>query len=183
MISRSLLEGHPAEVAPRVLGALLVSDIGSRTAVRITEVEAYAQDDAASHSFRGRTQRNGAMFGPAGTLYVYRSYGIHWCANVVTGLVGEGAALLIRAGIPVEGESLMADRRGRNNHVSDGPGKLTQALAIDGSLDNADLLDPASPVRLEGGEGVRETFTTSPRVGITKAVDARWRFRVGSGPT
>ncbi len=180
MIERGWLETHPAEVAPRLLGWLLVSGVGPRTVVKITEVEAYAADDPASHSFRGVTSRNGSMFGRAGTLYVYRSYGIHWCANVTTGPEGEGSAVLIRAGEPLEGADVMATRRGRVTHLADGPGKLCQALAVDGTLDGTDLLDPGSPVHLVQGSPPR-SVKESPRVGITKAVDTPWRFEAIDG--
>lgn len=175
MITRASLEAHPAEAAPALLGARLVSDVGTRTILRITEVEAYAPDDPASHSFGGLNRRNRSMFEIAGTLYVYRSYGIHWCANVVTGRSGDGAAVLIRAGVPREGAGVMTERRRRSTHLADGPGKLCQAMAIDGAFDGVDLLDPSSPVRLEPGTAPTR-FEITPRVGITKAVDTEWRF-------
>ncbi len=163
------------EVAPRLLGALLVSEIGGlRTVVRIEEVEAYTEDDPASHSYRGETSRNSTMFGPAGRLYVYRSYGIHWCANVVTGGVGEGAAVLLRGGSPVEGLEVMVERRhGRAGHLTDGPGKLTEALGIDGSHDGHDL--SRSPIRLELATSIPGHVAT-PRIGISRATDRPWRF-------
>lgn len=163
------------EVAPQLLGALLVSEVdGRRTVVRIEEVEAYTEDDPASHSYRGETSRNSTMFGPAGRLYVYRSYGVHWCANVVTGGVGEGAAVLLRGGSPVEGLDVMVERRhSRRGHVADGPGKLTEALGIVGSYDGHDLSLP--PIRLElAGSAVG--YVTTPRIGISRATDRPWRF-------
>jgi len=169
-----LLGGHPAEVAPGLLGWTLTTQVaGSVTSVVIREVEAYSQDDPASHAFRGRTRANGSMFAGAGTLYVYRSYGIHWCANVVTGPVGEGAAILIRGGQPLRGESLMGERRGRANHLTDGPGKLCQALGIDGSFDGTSLF--TGPVRLAPGPAPAG-FEATPRIGIARAVDVPWRF-------
>ncbi len=180
MIERGWLESHPAEVAPQLLGWMLVSEVGARTVVRITEVEAYAADDPASHSFGGITRRNGSMFQRAGTLYVYRSYGIHWCANVTTGPEGEGSAVLIRAGVPLEGADVMAARRGRATHLADGPGKLSQALAVDGALDGTDLLDPGSPVHIVRGSPPR-SVAVSPRVGISKAADTPWRFEAIDG--
>ncbi len=110
-----------------------------RVAGRIIETEAYMSDDPASHSFRGPTPRTAVMFGPAGYLYVYRSYGIHWCANVVTGADGDGQAVLIRAVDPVEGADEMLRRRGRLP-LADGPGKLCQAFGLDGEDDGADLV-------------------------------------------
>jgi DNA-3-methyladenine glycosylase len=164
------------EVAPRLLGMVLISAFGGvECSVALTEVEAYGQADPASHSFRGPSVRNRTMFGPPGHLYVYRSYGIHWCANVVTGPAGEGAAVLLRCGVPVAGMSTMALRRGRSDHLADGPGKLCQALAIDGSHDGLDLLDPESPIRLAPGGPVR-SWTATHRIGITRGTDRPWRF-------
>jgi DNA-3-methyladenine glycosylase len=175
VIDRALLEAHPVDVARMLLGSVLISEVGSPATLRITEVEAYAADDPASHSFRGRTPRNGSMFDKPGTLYVYRSYGIHWCANVVTGVEGVGAAVLLRAGEPIAGRSVMIGRRGRDDHIADGPGKLCQAMGIEGAHDGVDLLDPASPLRLVPGEAPVRVRTT-PRIGISKAVDLPWRF-------
>lgn len=169
------VEGSAVEVAPRLLGALLVSEIdGRRTVLRIEEVEAYTEEDPASHSHRGRTDRNATMFGPPGRLYVYRSYGVHWCANVVTGELGEGEAVLLRGGSPVEGLEVMVERRhGRSRHLTDGPGKLTQALGIDGSHDGHDLSLP--PIRLELAS-VPSAFVATPRIGISRAADRPWRY-------
>jgi DNA-3-methyladenine glycosylase len=167
-------EDDAADVAPRLLGSILTSMIGGEeTAVRVVEVEAYQPDDPASHSFGGMTRRNASMFGPPGHLYVYRSYGIHWCANVVTSPEGVGAAVLLRAGIPLVGIDAMRRRRGRETALVDGPGKLTQALGITGLHDGADLtgellhLEPADrPGR----------YRTTPRIGISKAATTPWRF-------
>ena len=148
--------GPVNEVARRLLGATIWTEFGDRTSVRITEVEAYGGiDDAASHAYRGRMPRNGSMFGPAGTLYVYRSYGIHWCVNIVTGRVGKGQAVLVRAGEIIVGEDVIRSRRGRGDHLTDGPGKLTQALGITGDHDGADLND--GPVHLELSRSGRST--------------------------
>jgi DNA-3-methyladenine glycosylase len=175
VIDRSLLEDHPVRVAPLLLGWHLVSEHqGATTSLVITEVEAYAHDDPASHSFRGETQRNASMFRQAGTLYVYRSYGIHWCANVVTGPAGHGAAVLIRGGTPVRGRDVMAMRRGRADHLTDGPGKLCRSLSIDGSHDGLDLVEGGG-VRLEPGPPPAGHVTT-PRIGITRAAELPWRF-------
>lgn len=170
-----LLTGDPVEVAPLLLGCVLTTRIsGEVTSVRITEVEAYREDDPASHSHRGRTQRNLTMFGTAGRLYVYRSYGIHWCANVVTGPDGYGSAVLLRGGEPLEGRPIMERRRGRTSPLTDGPGKLCQALGIDGSLDGVDVLsDP--DIRLSWG-GTPAQVLATPRIGISKATDRLWRF-------
>ena len=150
------------------------SDAGP-TAVALTEVEAYmGEEDPASHAFRGPTSRNRSMFGPPGTLYVYRAYGIHWCANVATGATGLGQAILLREGIPMVGEELMRARRRRNDHLTDGPGRLAQALGLSGDHDGADLLG-SGPVRLTLA-GISGTVESRERVGIAVARDRLWRF-------
>jgi DNA-3-methyladenine glycosylase len=177
---RSLLSAAAPEIGPRLLGSVLTTMFeGVQTAVVITEVEAYTSTDPASHSFGGRTSRNASMFGPAGTLYVYRSYGIHWCMNVTTGPVGEASALLLRAGVIQAGREIAVRRRGRDVHLSDGPGKLTQALGVTGDHDGLDLLDGTGPVTL--GPGRRLAWRATPRIGISKAVDVPWRW-VAVGP-
>jgi DNA-3-methyladenine glycosylase len=176
-----IFAGPVEQVAPRLLGMILTSRIeGFECSVALTEVEAYGPQDPASHSFRGRTPRNRTMFGSPGHLYVYRSYGIHWCANLVTGSEGEGAAVLLRAGVPVSGALTMIHRRGREDHLVDGPGKLCQALAIDGTHDGLDVLDPESPVGLAPGRPV-PSWTTTPRIGLTRGNHLPWRF-VADGP-
>lgn len=172
---RELLAAAAPEVAPLLLGSVLTTCVdGRETSVVIVEVEAYTASDAASHSFRGPTERNRSMYGAPGTLYVYRSYGIHWCVNVSTGVVGEGSAVLIRAGAVRTGREVMEERRGRRDHLCDGPGKLAQALGIDGSFDGIDSLDSSAAVRLTSGSPLRATRT--PRIGISKAVDLPWRW-------
>ena len=166
--------GDVLAVAPQLLGWTLTTRVGGlETRVRLTEVEAYAPDDPAAHSFIGLTERNATMFGPAGNLYVYRSYGIHWCANVVVGESGDASAVLLRGGIPVVGQSVMEQRRGRTDHLSDGPGKLCQALGIDGSFDGEPLTGPR--VWLEPGDPPASHQAT-PRIGISKATERLWRF-------
>lgn len=170
------LFGPADEVAPNLLGWHLASSVGGvQTEVNLTEVEAYRADDPASHAFKGLRPRNSAMFGPPGTLYVYRSYGVHWCANIVCGDEDTGAAVLVRAGVAVSGIEFMVGRRGRKSHLLDGPGKFTQALGIDISHNHLDLFDPRSPIRLIAGEPPRSIRVT-PRVGITKGVEFPWRF-------
>jgi DNA-3-methyladenine glycosylase len=170
------LRGPSPEVAPLLLGWRLASLVGGVAAeVALTEVEAYSSEDPASHAYNGLRPRNAAMFGPPGTLYVYRSYGIHWCANVVCGDIDIGAAVLVRAGVPTTGIDAMVNRRGRENHLADGPGKLTQALAIDISHNHLDLFDPASPIRLLPGDPPPAVHVTT-RIGITKATELPWRF-------
>jgi DNA-3-methyladenine glycosylase len=164
-------------LAPALLGWRLRTTFdGVATEVVITEVEAYGgEDDPASHAFQGRTDRNGAMFGPAGLLYVYRSYGIHWCCNVVAGEEGTGNAVLVRGGTPAEGAAAMARRRGRADHLCDGPGKLCQALGVTGAHDGTSLRD--GPVRLlPAHPGVQGVVGVSSRVGISRATERPWRF-------
>lgn len=174
-----LLSRPSWEVAPRLLGWRLETRFeGATTAVVLTEVEAYDQADPASHSFRGLTARTKAMFGLPGRLYVYRSYGMHWCVNVVTGPEGYGAAVLLRGGTPVAGRDTMARRRGRSDRLADGPGKLTQALGISGDHDGLVIDD--GPVSLRPGP-VAPLVVATPRIGITQAVETPWRF-VATGP-
>ncbi len=147
-----------------------------RVAGRIIETEAYMSDDPASHSFRGPTPRNVVMFGPPGHLYVYRSYGIHWCANVVTGTDGDGQAVLIRAVDPVEGADEMLRRRGRLP-LADGPGKLCQAFGLDGDDNGADLVGGAPISIVDDGRPSPANPIVGPRIGITRGADTPWRFR------
>lgn len=170
-----LYEGTVVEVARRLVGSQLTSLLGGvRTAVRLTEVEAYGgTEDPASHAYRGETARNRSMFREAGTLYVYRSYGVHWCANVVTGPSGVGEAVLLRAAEPLEGIEEIRRRRGREDHLLDGPGKLCQALGITGAQDGTSL--SSGPVRLEPPEKPVNVEATR-RVGITKGTELPWRF-------
>ena len=175
------LLGPPDVVAPTLLGCWVVTDRpAGRVALRLTEVEAYAGDgtDPAAHSHRGPTPRAAVMFGPPGRLYVYFSYGVHWCANVVVGAEGQGSAVLLRAGVVVVGEELAAARRPSARTPRDlarGPARLTQALAIGPDDKDADLLDPSSPVRLHRGEPPAQV-SDGPRVGISVATELPWRF-------
>lgn len=177
---RAILEGPVLEAAPALLGWRLRSRIDDVvTEVVITEVEAYdGANDPASHAFRGRTSRNQTMFDEPGGLYVYRSYGIHWCMNVVAGPEGRAAAVLLRAGIPTVGQDTMVRRRGRQDHLTDGPGKLCQALGVTGDHDGAPLLGRGM-LSLKPGRPPRSIERT-PRIGISKATDRPWRF-VGLG--
>lgn len=179
-VPREMLLGDPPLVAPKLLNKVLsVEDV----VARIVEVEAYwGSHDPASHAFGGMTPRNATMFGPAGLLYVYRSYGVHWCANIVLGPEGEAAAVLLRAVEPVAGRSAMEQRRplvARPVDISNGPGKLCAALDITGVDDGSDLLDPTGRVRLldDGVPPPSEPLVTS-RVGITRAMENPWRFAV-----
>jgi DNA-3-methyladenine glycosylase len=174
----SLLAGDVVAAARGLLGRRLRSEIGGLACeVVLTEVEAYGgDDDPASHGFGGRTTRNASMFRAAGTLYVYRSYGIHWCLNAVTGAVGEPAAVLLRGARPVLGEEHMRRRRGRADHLCDGPGKLAQALGVTGEQDGTSLLE--GPVWLVGEPPARRRIAAGPRVGISRATESPWRFRL-----
>ena len=147
----------------------------------VVETEAYAADDPASHSFPGRTSRNATMFGPPGRLYVYRSYGLHWCANVVCEPEGTGAAVLLRALEPTHGVEAMRRRRGLEDArlLCAGPGRLTQALGITLAHDGLALDRP--PFRLLPPSAPREV-ATGVRVGITKAEDRPWRYAFRGSP-
>jgi DNA-3-methyladenine glycosylase len=167
-------------VARDLLGHLLVRTMeGVQVVARVVEVEAYQEDDPASHSFRGPTARTSVMFGPPGRLYVYFTYGMHHCMNVVTGDEGEGSAVLLRAAEPLEG--LEAMRRLRGATVTDrllcaGPGRLTQAFGI-GLADNGmDLTSGLDLFVAEGSPVPEERVGVGPRVGISQARDRPWRF-------
>jgi DNA-3-methyladenine glycosylase len=183
-VRRSLLSDAPTEVAPRLLGVVLVA--GER-AGRIVEVEAYGGvDDPGSHARNGLTKRNATMFGPAGHLYVYFTYGMHWCANVATDQEGIGGAVLIRALEPLAGLDGMRAARARartDRDLCSGPAKLTQALAIDGSRDGTDLCDPASVVRLvDDGWRADDEPTVSTRIGLSAGTDLPWRWYLSGDP-
>ncbi|MFW7414775.1 DNA-3-methyladenine glycosylase [Demequina sp. SO4-18] len=175
-------------VAPTLLGARLThhAPAGAVT-VEITEVEAYAgAQDPASHSHRGPTARNQVMFGEAGHLYVYFSYGMHWCANIVTGAAGEGCGVLLRAGRVVEGHDLARERRGpkvTDRSLARGPACLAQSLGIDMSLSASDVL-AGSPLALETGPAIDPAaIAAGPRVGVRLAADVPWRFWIARDPT
>jgi DNA-3-methyladenine glycosylase len=177
------LAGPVEEVAPALLGCLLTAH---GVTVRLTEVEAYGGHgaDPGSHAHRGPTPRSAIMFGPPGRLYVYFTYGMHWCANVVTGPEGEASAVLLRAGEVVEGTALARERRpgASARDLCRGPARLAKALALDAAVLGVDLLAPTSPVRLLPGthEGlVRE----GPRVGLSAGEETPWRFWLDGEPT
>jgi len=164
--------GDAVTVARELIGAvLLVDGVGGL----IVETEAYDMEDAASHSFGGKTERNGAMFGPPGRAYVYRSYGIHWCLNFVCREEGHGAGVLIRALEPLQGIDVMVQRRGLQDPrlLCSGPGKLGQALGITRELNGCRL--DRKPFRVEARQGEHEVLV-GPRIGISKAAEMPWRF-------
>ncbi|MGW5125689.1 DNA-3-methyladenine glycosylase [Streptomyces sp. NPDC004069] len=180
---------HPAEeVAPKLLGAVLTHETPEGTvSITITETEAYSGTaDPASHAYRGRTPRNAVMFGPAGHLYVYRSHGLHWCANIVTGRDGIASAVLIRAGRVVEGEDLARTRRGtkvESPRLARGPGNFCQALGITAEHNGTDLLAGASVTLSEGEPVPAARVRVGPRVGVSKAHDWQHRFYLADDPT
>ena len=177
-----LLGGAVHEVAPLLLGSVLSH---GGVAVRITEVEAYgAADDPGSHAHRGRTPRNSVMFGPAGRLYVYFTYGMHHCANVVCGPEGEAAAVLLRAGEVVSGLELARVRRpgSGDRDLARGPARLCKVLDMDRSYNGADL--GVGPPRLELGDTPDSSVVFSgPRVGLRGAPERPWRFWLTGEPT
>ena len=172
-----LLDRPVLEAAPLLLGATFTH--GGVT-LRLTEVEAYdGPDDPGSHAYRGRTPRNAVMFGPPAHLYVYFTYGMHFCCNVSCGPEGRPSAILLRAGEVVDGIETARGRRGRatDRDLARGPGRLCQALAIGRDDDGLDLRDVLVP-----GPGVAE-ISSGPRVGLRKAADRPWRFWITGDPT
>lgn len=171
------------EVAQDLLGWELWGERGALRA-RIVEVEAYTESDPASHSHRGPTPRNGAMFGPPGTLYVYFVYGMHWCANVVCGPHGVGEAVLLRAAAPLRGQALMAARRGSGRseqELCNGPAKLCQAFAVAGEHDGSTLCG-GGDFELRRGPGGLGPVTAGPRVGISQGRGVPWRWYLSDDP-
>jgi len=208
---RSQLAGPVLEVAPRLLGMVLRSTTDEGTvAVRVTEVEAYdGPNDPGSHAYRGETPRNAVMFGPPGFLYVYFTYGMHFCMNVVVGPEGVPSAVLLRAGEVIEGVDLARARRGQTapqkvvvNHagvrkgplpkrlannpdrdLARGPARLCVALGIGREGNGADLLAKTSAIQLLDGPGFDGVPATGPRVGLREAPDHPWRFWIPNDPT
>jgi DNA-3-methyladenine glycosylase len=183
-LERAFFRRASTAVAPDLLNKVLVH--GERAA-RIVEVEAYAGSaDPASHAFRGPTRRNASMFGPPGLLYVYFSYGMHWCANAVCGEEGEGIAVLLRAGSPMAGvEAMRVDRPAarRDQDLANGPAKLCQALGIDHRFDGIDLTSATSEVVIvDDGVAPPRRPGRSPRIGISVAVERPWRWFVPDDP-
>jgi len=184
MMDFSALETSAPQAAKRLLGCVLERELdGTVVRCRIVETEAYDQTDAASHSYKGRTPRTDVMFGPAGYLYVYFTYGMHYCCNVVVGSEGEGAAVLIRAVEPLEGEEALQRRRpGKTGkELTNGPAKTCQALGIDRQMNGHDLRQ--RPLRLVIVPPLKEEdVVVTPRIGIKQAVDVPWRFYSKDNP-
>ncbi len=188
-VPREFFDRPVLEVAPDLLGAVVEhrSPLGV-VAVRLTEVEAYdGERDPGSHAFRGRTPRNAVMFGPPGHVYVYFTYGMHWCMNLVCGPRGTASAVLLRAGEVVVGEPLALARRTSAKSARDlarGPARLTVALGVDGAYDGADATDEASPLRVVAGRAHRADVGTGPRVGVSgDGAHQPWRFWLAGEPT
>lgn len=186
VIPRRFYERDVVDVARDLLGKLLVREVeGKRLVGRIVEVEAYrGRDDPASHAYRGRTKRNEIMFGKPGLAYVYLAYGVNWCLNITAEPEGEPAAVLIRAVEPLEGVKEMMANRGVHNikNLTNGPGRLTKAFKIDGSLNGWDvtkgeLLYMAYPGKEENFE-----IGVSARIGIRVGLDKPWRFFIKDNP-
>jgi DNA-3-methyladenine glycosylase len=188
-ITAAELAVDPLDAAPLLLGCVLEVTTGDGTVgVRLTEVEAYrGLDDPASHCYRGRTARNAVMFGPAGHLYVYFVYGMHFCANVVCLTDGVPGAVLLRAGEVVSGHDLARTRRPASRADADlakGPARLTSALGLVRADNGVDLTDPGSPVRLYTGKRVpARDIRTGPRVGVAAAAELPWRFWIAGAPS
>jgi DNA-3-methyladenine glycosylase len=178
----------PVDAAKLLLGSVLESETPEGVVgVRLVEVEAYrGGDDPASHCYRGRTPRNDVMFGPAGRLYVYFVYGMHFCANVVSLTDGVPGAVLLRAGEVVYGSDLAHARRpSARNHaeLAKGPARLTTVLGLDQAHNGTNLTDGGASVRLLAGEPVPDSdIRSGPRVGVAVAVDVPWRFWVDGSP-
>ena len=169
---RELLAGDVNDAARALVGwTLLVDGVGGT----IVEVEAYDHDDPAAHGFRGRTERNASMFGPPGHAYVYRSYGIHWCLNLVCGPIGVPAAVLVRALEPTQGLAAMRSRRGVEDArlLCSGPGRLCQALGVSRAHDGLALDEPPFALRPPAGA---VDVAVATRIGITRAADLPWRY-------
>ncbi|MBI1352467.1 MAG: DNA-3-methyladenine glycosylase [Actinomycetales bacterium] len=187
---RDLLNQHPSAVAPQLLGGIITSCVdGVRVRVRLTEVEAYGGqgEDPGSHAFRRESPRNATMFGPPGRAYVYFTYGMHWCLNVVAHEPGLAGAVLLRAGEVIEGVAEARARRGRavrDRDLARGPARLTVALGVTGELDDVSLLSRRSPLRLALPTGPVGEFGISARTGVGgDGAATPWRFHLPEEPT
>ncbi|HEX3824405.1 MAG TPA: DNA-3-methyladenine glycosylase [Mycobacteriales bacterium] len=183
-LPRSFYDRPALDVARDLLGTVIVR---GEVQVRLSEVEAYdGANDPASHAYRGPTARNAVMFGPPGHAYVYFTYGMHFCVNVVCGPMGIASAVLLRAGEVIAGQEIAMSRRPRSTvrDLARGPARLTQALAIDRGQDGADVTGAASGMWLLGGAEVNaELVRRGPRVGVCQAADRDWRFWIDGDRT
>jgi DNA-3-methyladenine glycosylase len=188
LIRREELAADVLPAAARLLGCTVEADTpDGLVAVRLVEVEAYrGADDPASHSFRGRTPRNSVMFGPAGHLYVYFVYGMHFCANVACMVDGEAGAVLLRAGEVLSDPGMARVRRPtakRDVDLARGPARLASLLGLTRERNGVDVTDPASPVRIRADEPVpRSMIRSGPRVGVAAAAELPWRFWIDGSP-
>ena len=189
-MSRTLLRGRSWDLAPLFLGAIVESRIDDEfVRLRLTEVEAYGGEgeDPGSHAYRRRTPRNETMFADAGTLYVYFTYGMHWCANVVTGRSDEAGAVLLRAGEITTGIDIARARRPNSSDrdLARGPARLAKALGLSGDVDGIDVLARTSPVRLRLCDPVDpRRIGVSPRTGVAgPGSTTPWRFYLKDDPT
>jgi DNA-3-methyladenine glycosylase len=185
ILPRSFFERDAREVGPQLLNKVLACADGR--AGRIVEVEAYVGAiDPAAHTFRGKTKRNAVMFGPAGHMYVYFTYGMHWCANTVCGDEGEGNGVLIRALEPIAGLDLMRAARPkirRDKELCSGPARLTQALGITGEQNGIDLVRARDGYTvLDDGTPAPENVPGSARIGIREGTDLLWRWYIAGNP-
>jgi DNA-3-methyladenine glycosylase len=182
-LTRSFYRRDPRDVAPELLGKVLR---GPGMSARIVEVEAYCgSEDPGSHAFRGPTKRNATMFGPSGRLYVYFTYGMHWCANAVCGEEGEGVAVLLRAAAPLTGLETMRARRlaaKRDRELCAGPARLCQAFGLDGDDDGLDLVRAEHGITVVDDGTPPPRPTIGPRIGLSAGVDLPWRWSVAGDP-
>lgn len=177
------LDAPSSEVAPRLLGCSLERKIDGHTIhAKIVETEAYDQTDVASHSYKGKTQRTEVMFGPAGHLYVYFTYGMHYCCNIVVGEVGYGAAVLIRAIEPLSGVDIIEQKRRKSGvETTNGPAKLCQALGIDTRMNGHDLTKGDLKLIINPALA-KNMIVQTTRIGISQGKDTPWRFYIEGNP-
>lgn len=181
---RDILSQSAPDAAPLLIGLTIESRVGGVVRGMITEVEAYSQDDPASHTYRGETKRNAAMFGPPGHAYIYFTYGMHYCLNITCGPIGRGEGILIRGIRITDGLELALSRRyplqqptrQQLKNLSNGPGKVVQALGVSMDHYGVDLLDQKSPLFIASSTAVTPQPVATPRIGISKNKDALWRW-------
>ncbi len=187
VLDRSFFDAPSAEVAPVLLGAIVEHESpAGLVAVRVTEVEAYhGKVDPASHAYRGKTARNAVMFGEPGHVYVYFTYGMHYCMNLVCEREGVASAVLLRAGEVVEGIDIAHSRRGSATFrdLARGPARLVMALGIGRDDNGRDACDPRSPIRVRAGGPPRVAVREGPRVGVAAGAETPWRFWLDGEPT